>query len=44
MRVAKKAAANDCGLFDPRATIEHAAGEAKPDDARSAFDSLFEGL
>lgn len=40
-RVAKKAAANTCALFEAKAAQEFAPDATTPADARSAFDALF---
>lgn len=41
IRIAGKAKANECALFSPKITQEFEAESPSPDDARSAFDSLF---
>ena len=41
-RIARKASGNDCDLFEVKATREVAADEAKPSDAKAAFDALFD--
>ena len=40
-RISKKATRNDCEPFAPKAAKEAATDEAKPTDAKSEFDSLF---
>jgi predicted RNA-binding Zn-ribbon protein involved in translation (DUF1610 family) len=42
-RLADKRAANTCGFFSLRVTVERetSSGGARPDDARRTFDSLF---
>jgi hypothetical protein len=40
-RVTPKDARNDCGLFEPRVTVERETGSTGPTDARKAFDDLF---
>jgi hypothetical protein len=40
--VLKKSKQNDCALFGPRLSVEHAAEKRQePDDPRAAFDALF---
>ena len=40
-RVSPKDARNECGLFNPRTTVERQTGTAGPTSARQAFDDLF---
>lgn len=40
--VMKKAKRNDCDLFEPKVTQEFDTDKPSPDDARAAFDSLFD--
>ena len=40
-RVTPKDAANQCGLFEPRTTVERQTGTTGPPSARQAFDDLF---
>ena len=40
--VRKKAKRNQCHLFEPRTTQEFDSDQPTPDDARAAFDSLFD--
>jgi hypothetical protein len=40
-RVARKAERNECALFAPRTSLQHAQERADPDDPRAAFDALF---
>jgi hypothetical protein len=40
-RVSPKDVRNECGLFEPRTTIERETTSAGPPDARKAFDDLF---
>ena len=42
VRIARKAQANECELFTPKATAEFASEAKRGDDARSAFDALFD--
>lgn len=41
-RIAKKAHRNRCELFAPKTTKEFDSDKPSPDDARAAFDSLFD--
>lgn len=40
-RIAKKASANECELFEPK-KVQGFASEGGPKDAKSAFDALFD--
>jgi 6-phosphogluconolactonase/glucosamine-6-phosphate isomerase/deaminase len=40
--ILKKAKRNDCELFSPKTTQEFDTDKPSPDDARAAFDSLFD--
>ena len=40
--VMKKAKRNECELFEPKKTREFDSDKPSPDDARAAFDSLFD--
>lgn len=40
--VAKKSKRNDCELFAPKTAREFASDGGKPDDAKAAFDALFD--
>ena len=40
--IRSKAKRNGCGLFAPRLTQEQARDSDRPDDAKSAFDALFD--
>jgi len=42
VRIARKSTRNECDLFDPKAAQEVASDEAKPSDAKAAFDALFD--
>jgi len=42
MRIARKSQRNECELFKPKTTREISTESAKGDDARSAFDALFD--
>jgi ribosomal protein S27E len=41
VRVSPKDARNECGLFEPRMTVERETRSAAPTGARKAFDDLF---
>lgn len=42
VRIAAKSRRNECGHFAPKMVSEHRAEEPRPDDARAAFDDLFD--
>lgn len=41
VRVSPKDARNECGFFEPRATVERETKSAAPSGARKSFDDLF---
>lgn len=41
-RISKKTKRNDCDLYEPKLVQEFESGPRKDDDARAAFDNLFD--